>query len=381
VADEAKNQEINNSKDVEYTYIPDSEEQDAIQEVARTFEKARNVLNRSYSYFNGRSLFEAIDDWTKRWNGYIPPMNPLLDQTQSQIFVNFTRNAVISYLSKVAMSLIRANIRAVNKKTGVPDKQFADVLRDLNRYSLDAENAPAKFLSAGMEAAVKGTVVVYEGYSKQEQKQKIPVEFDATTGKINYKEDTRVIFDNCYQEIIPLEDFYITNPYQPEVQKQPKIIWRRLTTKDEGEAEFGGYKNWKYVKAGTYISSQDVSTFYRSNIMTDLGKDQIEILKYYCRADNRHVVMINGVILYDGPIPFKDGRYPFAHAVNEPFAVDFFWGSGHPNKYMGEQDLINTFINMMADKTFNSLTPTGCRSARYVKSLIFQSGNGGTPQM
>jgi hypothetical protein len=105
-----------------------------------------------------------------------------------------------------------------------------------------------------------------------------------------------------------------------------------------------------------------VQTFYRNNLMTELQKDQVEILRYYNRIKNRHMVMVNGVVLYDGPIPFKDGKYPFAKAINEPYAVDFFYGNGQPNKYMGEQDLINTFINAMADKTINSLLPTGLSS-------------------
>ncbi len=66
--------------------------------------------------------------------------------------------------------------------------------------------------------------------------------------------------------------------------------------------------------------------------------------------------------MYSGPIPFKDGKYPFAKTVNEPFGNDFFWGQGMPGKYMGEQDLINSFINMMAQKTTNSLLPTGLSS-------------------
>ena len=74
------------------------------------------------------------------------------------------------------------------------------------------------------------------------------------------------------------------------------------------------------------------------------------------------MIVVNGILLYDGPIPFKDGKYPFAKAINAPFAVDFFYGKGSPDKYMGEQDLINTFINAMADKTLNSLTVTGLSS-------------------
>lgn len=334
----------------------------AVKEVLDTYIKARNVSNRGYAYFGGRSLYEAIDDWTKRWNGYIPPMNPLLDQTQSNMFINFTRNAIISYIAKVAMNPVQPKIISVNKKTGLPNKKFAEILKDLNTYSLQAENSDQKFLRSALECCTKGTVIVYEGYAKQEQKMKSPIQFDAVTGKVVWKTENRVLFDNCFQEVIPLEDFFILNPYQPDVQKQPAVIWRRITTMSESKAEFGHYKNWSKVKPGIYSIASALQTFYNQNQFTDLQGDQVEILRYYSRSENRHIVLVNGVVMYDGPIPFKDGLYPFAKSINEPFAANFFWGNGHPNKYMGEQDLINTFINAMADKTLNSLMVTGLSS-------------------
>ncbi len=343
-------------------YSPDLSEQEAITEVLNTFNVNRQVMTYGYNYFQGRQLTQVIDDWTKRWNGYIPPLSPLLDSTQSNIFINFTRNMIISYLSKVAMQPVTARIVAVNKKQGTTNKKFAELLEDLNVYSLRAENSDKKFLEMALECTVKGTVVVYEGYMKEIQKMKSPIKFDQTTGKIEWKEEDRVVFDNCYQEVVSLEDFYISNPYQPDVQKQPKIIWRRITTRSEAEAEFGHYSNFKYVKGGVYNVAGALSTFYQQQTLTTLTETQVEIMRYYCRYTNRHIVLINGVIIYDGPIPFKDGKYPFAKAINEPFAVNFFWGNGHPNKYMGEQDLINTFINAMADKTINSLLPTGLSS-------------------
>lgn len=343
-------------------YRPDDEELKDIQETLSAYVTARNVMMRQYEYFNGRNLFECIDDWTKRWNGYIPPLNPLLDQTSWNIFVNFTRNAIISYLAKVALNPVKAQIVAVNKKTGLPSKKFAQTLDDLNNYSLNEENGPAKFLQAALEATVKGTVVVYEGYMKNFQKEKVPTDFDATTGKIKYKEQDKVIFDNCFQEVVPLEDFFITNAYQPDVQKQPKLIWRRLTTYFEAQNEFSHYKNWKFVRPGNYTLAMEMQTFYRQAQLADLPMDRVEILRYYCRRTNTHIVLCNGVVMYSGPIPFKDGKYPFAKTVNEPFGNDFFWGNGHPGKYMGEQDLINSFINMMAQKTTNSLLPTGLSS-------------------
>jgi hypothetical protein len=72
--------------------------------------------------------------------------------------------------------------------------------------------------------------------------------------------------------------------------------------------------------------------------------------------------MVNGAILYNDAIPFRDGKYPFAKYIFEPFEVSFFWGSHFPNKVMGLQDEINTYINMMNDKTYGSLLPFGLSS-------------------
>jgi hypothetical protein len=324
--------------------------------------KGKTIVDKSYNQFNGRTLYEFIDDGTKRWNGYIPAASPLLDADQSRIFINFTRNQIISFLAKAAMQRVESKIKAVNKKTGVMDQKFSDCLKDLNRFSSDAENGDARYLEVALEAATKGTAIVYEGYRRETQEIDVPVSFDAEKGKIKTKKEKKVIFDDCYQRIVPLEDFYIANPYEPNLQKQPWVIERCITTYLEGEREFSKYDNWKYVKAGSYTMMGDPTTFYRNKVYTDLNQDQIEICRYYNRRRNHYSVMINGVILYKGAIPFKDGKYPYAKYIFEPFENAFFWGSHFPNKVMGLQDEMNTQINMFNDKQAASLLPFGLSS-------------------
>lgn len=342
--------------------VPTPENIKAQNLVLKDFSSARSVQQKSYNQLNGRNIIEAIDDWTKRWNGYIPEPSALLDADQSQMFLNWTRNQIIGYLSKVALSRPKTKIKAVNKKTNMADQKFSDVAKDLVDASSNAENGDARFLEDSLECTVKGTVIVYEGYRRDVQEMKLPDGFDMMTGTGKFKKEMRVLYDDCYQEIVPIEDFFIANPYQPQVQKQPFIIWRRITTKDEAEGEYGHYKNFKYVKAGEYTLLNDPTTFYRNQLVTELGKDQVEVIRYYNRSKNKHVVMINGIIIYDGPIPFKDGRYPFSKGIFEPYGNDFFYGAGFPQKIMGEQDLMNTFWNMMVDKTYGSLLPYGLTS-------------------
>lgn len=343
-------------------FIPTVEERHAINKVLSEYIKGRNIMQKSYNYLNGRNLLDCIDDWTKRWNGYIPESSVLLDATQSQIFLNFTRNAVISYLVKVALTLAKPKFVATNKKLGIQSKVFADFLADANTYSLNAENGDSKFFSAAFETAVKGTCITYEGYMKQEQEMEVPLKYDPVTGKMKTKKEKVVIYDDCYQKIIPIEDFFIGNPYEPDIQKQPFLLPRVITTYNEAEEEFGHYPNFKFVKAGAYTLVAEATTFYRNSLATDLNQDQVEILRYYNRSKNKLIIMINGIPMYDGVIPFKDGKYPYAKAIHEPFGNDFFWGASLVNKIMGEQDLKNMVFNMAVDKAQGALLPFGLTS-------------------
>ena len=343
------------------TFIPTFEEQKDIARVSKDYLVGRNVIQKSYNQFNGRTLYDCLDDWQKRWNGYLP-ISPTLTQDRSNMFLNFTRNLVISFVSKVGLKLPDIKIIAVNKKTGMNSLDMAKALQDLNDYSNLEENAQSKFLGTCLECAINGTVVKYEGYLKYEQETEVPIEVNPETGETKTKKEKRVMFDNCYQENVFIQDFYIANPYQPEIQKQPFIIWKKIMTYDEAEMELGGYKNWKYVRKGEYAINNEVTTFYRNELMTELNANQVEVLRYYNRRKNKHIILVNGIPLYSGVIPFKDGNYPFVRGWHEPFGVDFFWGSSLVQKIMGDQDLLNTLWNMMVDKTYGSLQPFGLSS-------------------
>ena len=286
---ESRSSKVESKPDTFPVYSPDDSETEAINRVSKDFITGRNVINRNYNQFNGRNLFDAIDDWTKRWNGYIPQNYVIDDYGETQIFLNFTRNMIITFLSKMALQRPDVTISAVNKRTGVSDRRFAEVLKDLNQYSLIEENGDARFLEAAFELLTKGTVIVYEGYAKNHQKTKIPMKFDAETGKIEFKEDDKIIFDNCFQKVVPLEDVYIANPYQPNIQRQPYIIWRDLTTYDEAKMDFSHYKNWKYVRPGAYTMTSEPTTFYRNKIYTEISPEQVEIIRYYNKSENMHI--------------------------------------------------------------------------------------------
>jgi len=51
------------------------------------------------------------------------------------------------------------------------------------------------------------------------------IKYDEVNGKIQYKEEKRILYDNCFQQVVPLEDFYPSTPMKLIYQKQPHVIW------------------------------------------------------------------------------------------------------------------------------------------------------------
>src|SRR3990167_7142505 len=86
------------------SYSPSEKDQESTAHVFERHWAMSQMRDKSHRYFNDRTLIEYIDDSTKRWNGYVPPRDDLQFDWQARGFLNFTRNSVVTFLSKAALS-------------------------------------------------------------------------------------------------------------------------------------------------------------------------------------------------------------------------------------------------------------------------------------
>jgi hypothetical protein len=311
--------------------------------------RANSVMGNTYPELKNRTLSDCIAQWQKRFNGYSP-------SNQNLMFLNFTRNMVIAYLSKVATTRPEIQITALNK-SGVPNKLLAEVIKDVNQATLVKENGDRKFFAIALSTVVKGTAITYEGYKRNCIIDEEVQDFDSETGEVVTKKQERVLFDDVYQEEVPVEDLMILDPYQPDIQLQPALLWRKLFSLEDFQEEFGQYENAKNVLPGIVFGAGNTE-FYGNNQNSGLQRQyQIEVIRFYHRLMNRHVIIAGGQVIYDGVMPFKHRKYPFAKSIHEPVTSMFFWGVSLPDKVSAEQDSLNGMINMMDEKTLYSLKP------------------------
>lgn len=339
-------------------YNPTKEEKETIQRIYSEFSDMRDVCTKKYKYFNDRTLKEFIDDSQKRFNSYVPSKaSQGKEEWQSNFFHPVTRNKTIAILASLALDVPKIRITARNEKN-VINKNIANVVGDLVKGSYDKDNKEEEAFFQALQCAVEGTVVTCESYLKTKVKQKKIESYDVVTGEIKYKELDVVIDKGCEDFTIPLTDFFVASAFIRDVQKQPACIWVQRMEKEDFQTEFGKYKNFKFVKnAGEVLSMELQELFFYEDWNTRTKKKPYEVVRYYNKSKDSHIIIANGVIMFDGPLLLGtiEKYYPFSKSGYCPFTDKFFWYNSLPNTMMGEQDIINSLYAMSVDKTYKSM--------------------------
>lgn len=341
-------------------YKLSKEDEIIIRKVYDEFSKMRDVVNKPYHYFNDRTLKEFIDDSERRFNSYVPSKaSQGKENWQSNFFHPVTRNKVMAILAGVALDIPKMRVTARNEKNEV-NMKIAGVTYDLVKGSYDNEDKEENAFFEAHSAAVKGTIITAEAYLKTKVKQKVIKSYDVITGDIEFEEKDVTIDEGCSDFIVPLENFFISSAFIRNIQKQPAVIWVQYMEEEDFEYEFSRYKNFKFVKNSGQLLEKDIQLrFFFEDWNTRVNKKPYEIVRYYNKKNDEHIIIVNGVKMFEGPLLLgrKKKYYPFSKSGYAPFSEDFFWMNSLPNSLMGEQDIINSFYNMATDKTRKGLVP------------------------
>lgn len=339
-------------------YDPSVKEKEIISFVYSEFEEMRDVCTKTYKYFNDRTHKQFIDDSERRFNSYVPSKaSQGKENWQSNFFHPTTRNKTMAILAAVALDVPKTRITARNEKNE-QNMRIGRIVADLVKGSYDNENKEEKVFFEALECAVKGTVITAEAYLKTKMKQKVITSYDVVTGEIEYEEKDIVVDKGCIDFIIPSENFFIKNAFIRNIQDQPACIWVQYMDKEDFVYEFGKYKKFEFVKeSGELVGDEVQKRYFFESWQSRTKKKPYEIVRYYNKTRDSHIIIANGVLMFDSPLLLgsKEKYYPFSKSIYNPFSFDFFWGNSLPNMMMGEQDVINSLYNMVVDKTFKSL--------------------------
>lgn len=362
------NDPANPIMDPKSSYNPDPLTRKRIKEVQEDFAVADIVRRRPYTQFNWAGTDETLIDYTRemqvRFNNTPPPKTDDPDQDWKSNHVNpDTRNKVISIVAAVTSSIMRPKVVAQNSDSE-EDTKSARVMEDLLKYVNHQTDYDDKFLSVVQEMCVSPGVILHQGYSKVKRTIK---DYDPVAESFTESEEIDPILSGFQMDIVPIDELYIANAYEPEIQKQDFIIWRKAMTWDQAYMEAQDKEGFgMYVHQGNrlYFNYENDTFFEQYDDFLD-GRLVFRDI-YYNRRRNLQLTFYNGWLdgipsakfhRADTPILRKDLKYPFAITGYERYDSRFFYRMPLVAKMALIQDEIDILHRAITDGTLLSIFP------------------------
>lgn len=340
-------------------YNPDEDEMKVITSTYKKFRVSARDRNRSFQYFDGDDLITYINDSVRRFVTNIDERDDIEDW-QARVHDQFTRNKVLSVLSKVVRVLPIAQM----KGRGDEDFRKGMILSSLYEYSEDLDDYEEFMVFYLMEAIVKGTAIGYEGL---ERKEKVWRNVSSTADDIKISEEKQVM-SRLFSSIVPLEDFYPSSINIRNIKSMPYCFWRQNLSFQKFLMEWGMYDLSQYVHPKKSYSNLDASRpFYADLISQDIIDGNVELIKYYNKDTDEYIVIANGIWInplkdkdgkkFVSPLPFNHKELPFFDLKFDFFGSDFFYGKSLPDRLKSLQDVLNVLTNMVLDQSFLTIFP------------------------
>ena len=352
-------------------WSPTDEQKERIKFVYAERADMIDKRDQTYVHFNDRTLKEFIDDSDKRLNAYVLDKS---SQGKEEWQANFATRAYANKL-KALLAATSRDIPDMRFKAVNGDDRFdhfaADISKNLVRHSYYQGNPQEELFFLAWSNAGHGTVLSCEDIQKNIYQKSIIKSFDILTGDIEEELSEKESYGEPYSYEVPLMNLLIKNFYIRDIQEQSAIILESYyADRERFDAIFGRYPNASKVRDKSELKAEEHDTyFYKSwgqAIEQGRGFLVSRYMNKYSGRRGTYRIIVNGVELYNGPMPWIDitrknyGRpaYPIAKTIYEPFAdSSFFYGNSMPNSAMGEGDVLNTLYNTSLDKQYRSMVP------------------------
>ena len=177
----------------------------------------------------------------------------------------------------------------------------------------------------------------------QDQKDNVVTEDDKTKKKSDNKTMTHVTTKVDYNDVasihVSLFDFYV-DPSATDLQSLQRdatdCVWRRLMSLDQFRTEFENSED-PYILKNNIDRVQSVGdsaagyerdkAFFTVPQDMEKSKDNVEVIQYYNKITDKFIIVVNDVLLREGPLPYNHKQLPFSVGRFIKFP-GLFWGMG-----------------------------------------------------
>ena len=340
---------------VESPYKPSDEEREMRYQILERFRLSDVIMRKPRREWNDLSTIQRMMIDQMGFNTYQPNNGEALpgdlqNKWKSRAMKPVIRNKVISIAAHTTAQLMFPKVFAYDQMNE-QQEAMAIVMRDLMEWAANQSDFLYTNLFAIISALVNPAGIVYTDYSEVYRK----VKTEKVNGKWQYETVCDPDLSGFNDTVVPVDELYIEDFYQNDVQRQGYLIWRRVKPYSLVQAQYGDtekYPNFKYVKPGVQVLYNDANTSFYEVYDSQMRQEMCEEIIYWEKARDLRVVVINGIVIsdFDEANPRKDKLYPFTTFGFEPLDEGkCFYYKSLAFKAMQDANIVNKLYPIIID--------------------------------
>lgn len=264
------------------------------------------------------------------------------------------RNKCMSIAAHATARLIFPKVFAYNDEAD-EQQDAARVMEDLMEWTGDVSNYPYIALMRVITALSSPASIGYTEYGEVSRTVKTERDENGEWKEARIRDEAYPCF---MDEVVPVTQLYIQNMFEPDLQKQGWLIWRKVYSYSEAETKYNGvYDSFQYVRPGVQTIYDDANRTFYYVYDPNMRQEDVEEIIYWNKNLDLKIIMVNRVMLtpHDNPNPRQDKLYPFDKFGYEPIHNRFFYYKSLAFKLQQDANVVNTLYQMVIDKTYLSI--------------------------
>lgn len=338
------------------SYTPTDDEKEVRTMIIRHFTLGYQTMYKPRREFNDMSVIGRMTVDQMSFNTYQPnngeaPEGDLINGWRSNAIRPIVRNKCISIAAHATAQLIFPKIFAYNEQSDV-QKDASRVMEDLMEWAADQCNYEKTSLNAVISAVINPASITYSEFG--EVYRNVKREKDENSKWVVSKELDEDL-SGFKDTSVPVDELYIENFYENDIQKQGWLIWRKVIGYDLASVKHGHYDNWKFVKPGVQIIFDDANQTFYEVYDSNMRTESVEEVYYWNKKLDVKLCMVNGILLsdFDNPNPRNDKLYPFSKFGYENIDEGkCFYYKSLAFKMQSDANIVNTLYPMIVDGTY-----------------------------
>lgn len=301
-----------------------------------------------------RMMVDEMSFNTYRPNNGMPPLGDL-DSWKSRAVRPVVRNKTISICAHATARLVFPMVHAENESSD-DQHEAANVMSGLMEWAGEQSDYGMYALRRTLTALTDPVSIGYTEFAEVYRQVKRP-----TTDRhvFRYEQMLDETLSGFQDRVVPCDELFIENFYEPDVQRQAWLVWRRVISYDMAQAKYGDRPNFRHVTPGVQVLYNDANQSFYQVYDTNMRPYDCEEVVYFNKRLDLRIAVVNRVFMdpCDNPNPRNDKLYPFDAFGYEIINNRCFYYKSLVNKLGPEGDIINTLYPMITDGTYLNVIP------------------------